>query len=374
MQFTEHSLELSIMELFENEGYTHQTGQDIHREKTDVLLPELLSAFLLHRYATEDITESEINTIVTQLKNISGSDYDANKRMLDLICNGFTIRREDKSKKDLFIQLIDFEEPERNFFEIVNQVEIQGREQLRIPDGIVYVNGLPLVVLEFKSAIKENTTIEDAYKQLTVRYRRDIPELFKYNAFVIISDGVNNKIGSLFSPYEFFYAWRKVESTDKDSDGISSLITMVKGLFRKDRLIAVIKDFVYFPDSSDKEVKIVCRYPQYFAAESLYKSIGSAIRPKGNGKGGIYFGATGCGKSYTMVFLSRLLMRSQELSSPTIVVITDRTDLDAQLSKIFIESKNYIGDENVECIESRALLKEKLEDRKSGGVFLTTIQ
>ena len=374
MQFTEHSLELSIMELFENEGYTHQTGQDIHREKTDVLLPELLSTFLLHRYAVDGITESEIATIITQLKNISGSDYDANKRMLDLICNGFTFRREDKNQKDLFIQLIDFEEPERNFFEIVNQVEIQGREQLRIPDGIVYVNGLPLVVLEFKSAIKENTTIEDAYKQLTIRYRRDIPELFKYNAFVVISDGANNKIGSLFSPYEYFYAWRKVESTDKEVDGISSLITMVKGLFRKDRLVKVIKDFVYFPDSSDKETKIVCRYPQFFAAESLYKSISSAIRPKGNGKGGIYFGATGCGKSYTMVFLSRLLMKSRELNSPTIVVITDRTDLDAQLSKIFVESKKYIGDENVECIESRALLKEKLEDRKSGGVFLTTIQ
>ena len=374
MQFTEHSLELSIMELFENEGYTHQTGKNIHREKTDVLLPELLSAFLLHRYVADGITESEIATIITQLKNISGSDYDANRRMLDLICNGFTFRREDKNQKDLFIQLIDFEEPERNFFEIVNQVEIQGREQLRIPDGIVYVNGLPLVVLEFKSAIKENTTIEDAYKQLTIRYRRDIPELFKYNAFVVISDGINNKIGSLFSPYEYFYAWRKVESTDKEVDGISSLITMVKGLFRKDRLIKVIKDFVYFPDSSDKEVKIVCRYPQYFAAESLYKCIGSAIRPNGNGKGGIYFGATGCGKSYTMVFLSRLLMRSQELSSPTIVVITDRTDLDDQLSKIFLESKNYIGDETVECIESRALLKSKLEGRKSGGVFLTTIQ
>ena len=230
------------------------------------------------------------------------------------------------------------------------------------------------MVLEFKSAIKENTTIEDAYKQLTVRYRRDIPELFKYNAFVVISDGINNKMGSVFSPYEFFYAWRKVESTDKDSDGISSLITMVKGLFRKDRLLAVIKDFIYFPDSSNKETKIICRYPQYFAAESLYKSISSAIRPKGNGKGGIYFGATGCGKSYTMVFLSRLLMRSQELSSPTIIVITDRTDLDDQLSKIFLESKTYIGDETVECIESRALLKTKLEGRKSGGVFLTTIQ
>ena len=379
MQFTEHSLELSIMELFENEGYTHQTGQDIHREKTDVLLPKLLATFLCHRYAADFLTENDITSIITQLKNISGSDYDANKRMLDLICNGFTFRREDKTKKDLFIQLIDFENPERNFFEIVNQVEIQGRQQgihgvRRIPDGIVYVNGLPLVVLEFKSAIQENTTIEDAYKQLTIRYRRDIPELFKFNAFVVISDGVNNKVGSLFSPYEFFYAWRKVESTDKDSDGISSLITMVKGLFRKDRLLAVIKDFVYFPDSSNKETKIICRYPQYFAAESLYKSIGSAIRPKGNGKGGIYFGATGCGKSYTMVFLSRLLMRSQELSSPTIIVITDRTDLDDQLSKIFLESKTYIGDETVECIESRALLKTKLEGRKSGGIFLTTIQ
>ena len=112
----------------------------------------------------------------------------------------------------------------------MNQLEIQGREHNRIPDGIVYINGIPLVVLEFKSAIKENTTIEDAYKQLTVRYRRDIPELFKYNAFVVISDGVNNKIGSLFSPYEYFYAWRKVESTDKEVDGISSFITMVKEL------------------------------------------------------------------------------------------------------------------------------------------------
>lgn len=374
MQFNEHQLELSIMELFENEGYTHQTGNDIHREKTDVLLGSLLETYLRHRYAKEDLTESEINSIVVQLKNISGSDYDANRRVLDLICNGFTFRREDKARKDLFIQLIDFENPENNFFEIVNQVEIQGREQLRIPDGIVYVNGLPVVVLEFKSAIKENTTIEDAYKQLTVRYRRDIPELFKYNAFVVICDGVNSKIGSLFSPYEFFYAWRKVESSDKEADGISALMTMVGGLFRKDRLVSVIKDFVYFPDSSDKETKIVCRYPQFFAATKLYKSIQSAIRPDGDGKGGIYFGATGCGKSYTMVFLSRLLMRSKELNSPTIVVITDRTDLDDQLGKLFLESKNFIGDENVECIESRSDLGTRLRGRKSGGVFLTTIQ
>ncbi|MBR5016270.1 MAG: type I restriction endonuclease subunit R, partial [Spirochaetia bacterium] len=374
MQFDEHQLELSIMELFENEGYMHQTGGDIHREKTEVLIPYLLEKYLLHRYADDCLTDSEIKSIITQLKNISGNDYDANHATLELICNGFALRREDVSKKDLFIQLIDFEHPEKNFFEIVNQIEIQGRDQLRIPDGIVYVNGIPVVVLEFKSAIKENTTIEDAYKQLTIRYRRDIPELFKYNAFVVISDGVNNKLGSLFSPYEYFYAWRKVESNDKDADGISSLITMVKGLFRKDRLVSVIKNYIYFPDSSSKETKIVCRYPQFFAAESLFSSICSAMRPKGNGKGGIYFGATGSGKSYTMVFLSRLLMKSMAMNSPTIVVITDRTDLDDQLSQLFLVSKKYIGDDCIECIESRKDLGDQLRNRESGGVFLTTIQ
>lgn len=379
MQFTEHSLELSIMELFENQGYAHITGSEIHHEKSEVLLIDVLRNFLLFRYGSENITENEITSAVNRIKNISSNLYDENKKVLDLICNGFTLRRDDPGQKDLFIHLIDFDEPETNLFNIVNQLEVQGREQLRIPDGIVYVNGIPLVVLEFKSAIKENTTIEDAYKQLTVRYRRDIPELFKYNAFVVISDGANTKMGSLFSPYEFFYAWRKVESTDKDVDGISSLMTMVNGLFRMDRLVSVIKDFVYFPDSTDKENKIVCRYPQYFAATKLFHSIKDAMKPNGNGKGGIYFGATGCGKSYTMVFLSRMIMKSKEFNSPTIVVITDRTDLDTQLSKLFLESKNFIGDENIKCIEARddenkTGLKQELRNRASGGVYLTTIQ
>ncbi|WP_296662174.1 type I restriction endonuclease, partial [Treponema sp. UBA753] len=311
---------------------------------------------------------------MNKIKNVSSDLYDENRRILDFICNGFTIRRDDSDQKDLFINLIDFETPENNIFQIVNQLEVQGREQLRIPDGIVYVNGIPLVVLEFKSAIRENTTIEDAYKQLAVRYRRDIPELFKYNAFVVISDGANSKMGSIFSPYEYFYAWRKVESADKEVDGISSLITMINGCFRPERLLAVIKDFLYFPDSSDNELKIVCRYPQFFAATKLFKSIKSSIKPNGNGKGGIYFGATGCGKSYTMVFLSRLLMKATSLKSPTIIVITDRTDLDDQLGKLFLKSKNYIGDQNIETIESRSSLGEKLRDRQSGGIYLTTIQ
>lgn len=131
-------------------------------------------------------------------------------------------------------------------------------------------------------------------------------ELFKYNAFIVISDGANNKYGSFFSSYDFFYAWRKIEADDKELDGINSLVTMVSGLFRKERLLAVIKDFVYFPDSSDKDIKIVCRYPQYFAAVKLFENIKAHLRPEGDGKGGTYFGATGCGKSYTMLFLTRM--------------------------------------------------------------------
>ena len=214
----------------------------------------------------------------------------------------------------------------------------------------------------------------DAYKQLTIRYRRDIPEIFKYNAFVVISDGANNKYGSFFSPYDFFYAWRKINSDDKELDGINSLVTMIKGLFRKDRLLEVIKDFIYFPDNSDKDLKIVCRYPQFFAANKLYENIKAHLRPEGDGKGGTYFGATGCGKSYTMLFLTRMLMKSKYFSSPTILIITDRTDLDDQLSKQFVGSKKYIGDETVVSIESREKLREELQGRESGGVYLTTIQ
>ena len=373
--FNEHALEMSIMELFKDEEYTYVSGDQIHRERTEVLLTDDLKQYLYNRYAKDGITPSEVDSIILMLRNIGGTIYEANKAVFKLISDGFIFNREDRSQKDIYIELIDFSTPENNIFKAVNQFEIEGvNNQLRIPDGIVFVNGIPVVVLEFKSAVKENTTIMDAYKQLTVRYRRDIPELFKYNAFIVISDGANNKYGSFFSPYNFFYAWRKVNSEDKELDGINSLVTMMKGLFRKDRLLAVVKDFIYFPDNSNKDLKIVCRYPQYFAATKLYNNIKVHLRPEGDGKGGTYFGATGCGKSYTMLFLTRMLMKSPDFHSPTILIITDRTDLDDQLSKQFISSKKYIGDETVVSIESREKLREELQGRESGGVYLTTIQ
>ena len=373
--FNEHALEMSIMQLFKDEGYTYVSGDQIHRERTEVLLVDDLKQYLYNRYAKDGITPGEVDSIMLSLRNISGTIYEANKAVYKLISDGFILNREDRSQKDIFIELIDFENVDNNIFKVVNQFEIDGvNNQRRIPDGIVFVNGIPVVVLEFKSAVKENTTIMDAYTQLTVRYRRDIPEIFKYNAFIVISDGANNKYGSFFSPYDFFYAWRKVEDSDVELDGINSLVTMVQGLFRKDRLLAVIKDFIYFPDNSDKDLKIVCRYPQFFAANKLVNNIKEHIRPAGDGKGGTYFGATGCGKSYTMMFLTRMLMKSRFFRSPTIVIITDRTDLDDQLSKQFVGSKRYIGDETVVSIDSREKLRQELQGRESGGVYLTTIQ
>lgn len=179
---------------------------------------------------------------------------------------------------DLYINLVNYDEfkPDeqakgaKNIFKFVNQFAIDG-EHHRIPDGIVFVNGLPIVVLEFKNAIKQNTTIENAYKQLTRRYRRDIPKLFRYNAFVVISDGVNNKMGSLFAPYEYFYGWNKAETTDSVLEGaFDSMFTMMHGLFRKERLIDVVHNFIFLPDTPKDEDKIVCRYPQYFATTALY--------------------------------------------------------------------------------------------------------
>ena len=257
--FNEHALELGIMELFKEEGYTYSSGDTIQKEVSDVLLRDDLRSYLRNQYP--DLSELERERVILKLTAHKGlSDYEENARMLRLISDGFSIEREDSSQPHIHIRPIDFEKASNNIFRIVNQLEILGQE-LRIPDGVVYINGLPMVVLEFKSTVKEDTTILDAYTQLTVRYRRDIPELFRYNAFVVISDGVNSKYGSLFASYDYFYAWRKVDPNESPKEGVESLLTMMHGLFPQERLLDVIHNFVFFPDSSKEEKKIVCRYP-----------------------------------------------------------------------------------------------------------------
>ncbi|MBT3384183.1 MAG: type I restriction endonuclease subunit R [Prolixibacteraceae bacterium] len=402
MKFTEAQLEQAFIDLLGKEGIPHHFGQTIQRSPEEVLIKDDLKAFLLKQYHEEEITVAEVENIIRDLEKFPASDlYESNKAIMKLVCDGFLLKREDPTKKDLYIQLINYstfnkksesvneteseynsiaadvdtiyqEKPDNNIYKVVNQLEISGYEK-RIPDAIIYINGIPLVVFEFKSAIREEATIHDAFIQLTVRYKRDIPELFKYNAFCVISDGINNKAGSFFAPYEFFYAWRKITGNETEVDGIPSMYSLIQGMFNRNRLRDIIHNFIYLPDSSKKDEKIVCRYPQYYAARKLFESIKKQQRPDGDGKGGTYFGATGCGKSFTMLFLTRLLMKSVHFSSPTIILITDRNDLDDQLSTQFTNGKGYIGDETVISVESRAHLRELLQDRNSGGVFLTTI-
>lgn len=375
--FNESQLEQAFIELFKNEGYDYVYGENITRDTRDVILYDDLRHFLQERYKAEGITEDEINRAIAKLETSEGGGvYAENVEALRLLQEGFSLKRTNPKLPNLYVCPIDYAEMGNNSFKFFNQFAIEGAHH-RIPDGIVFVNGLPLVVLEFKNAIKQNTTIENAYKQLTNRYRRDIPKLFRYNAFVVISDGVNNKIGSLFAPYEFFYGWHKAEATDSVLDGaFDTMFTMMHGLFRKERLLDVVHNFIFLPDTPKAEDKIVCRYPQYFATTLLYDNIlkHSRLNPDGDGKGGTYFGATGCGKSYTMLFLARQLMRSKRLSSPTIILITDRTDLDDQLSKSFLNAKKFIGDKVIVQVENRDKLKQHLENRSAGGVYLTTIQ
>ncbi|MUH94996.1 HsdR family type I site-specific deoxyribonuclease [Aliivibrio fischeri] len=422
LKFTEAKLEQAIIELLGKQGYSHTIGCEVTRkDKEDVLILDDLRHYLAKQYQADGITESEIESIIRQFTTLPASDlYESNKTFCKWLSNGFLFKREDRSQKDLYIELIDTKHlpqalsemfvpnvlqdheseqvPERkvaeaklsylantskdnNQYKIVNQLEIESNAvsgeagQIRIPDGILYINGFPLVVFEFKSAIREDeATIYDAWRQICVRYKRDIPQLFVYNAMCIISDGVNNKMGNVFAPYDFYYAWRKVTGNESnEKEGINSLHTMLQGLFNKTRLLDAVKNFIYFPDTSKNELKICCRYPQYYAARKLYFNIKKEGKPMGSGKGGTYFGATGCGKSFTMQFLARLLMKSVDFESPTIVLITDRTDLDEQLSKQFTSAKTYIGDETIKAVESRENLRELLKGRSSGGVFLTTI-
>ena len=375
--FSEAVLEQAIIDKFKAEGYDYVSGDNLHRELTDVLIEEDLSAFLAAKYTPQDITQSEIDSIIRNLRYAAATPvYSANRAMFTKMVEGETFVREDRSAKDFHLRLIDFDEDDnKNIVKIVNQMTVKGPKATRRPDAIVYINGLPVVVMEFKSAIKEDTTIHDAYVQITTRYMRDIPELFKYNCFAVLSDGVNTKAGSIFSDYEHFYSWRRIEAGDRPVDGIDSLDTMIQGMFRKERLYDIIHNFIYFPDTDNgKNVKVVASYPQYFAARKLLANVLYHQKPKGDGKGGTYFGTTGCGKSFIMLFLTRLIMHESSLYSPTVLLITDRSDLDDQLSRQFLNSKKFIGDNTVVEMDSRDQLKELLAKTASGGVYLTTVQ
>lgn len=386
-KFNEAQLENAVIELLQENGWQHTNGELIHRRPQDVLLEDDLRAYLNLRYANDRLTENEIQTIATNIKYANEpSLFQANRSIYNLFCNGFYLQRDDSHLPNLQITYIDFDETENNIFRCVTQFTVKQFAERR-PDILLFINGIPLVIIELKNATNEETTIADAWAQIHNRYTRDIPALLRYCTLSVISDGANARLGTIFTPYEYYYAWKKVENEDPSATGIAELLTLIRGALAAPRLVEIIRDFVYYPDTTNtKELEIVCRYPQFFATRKLFDNIRSHLKlvcadsiansVQGDGKGGTYFGATGCGKTYTMLFLIRqlALRDSRAFGNPTTIVITDREDLETQTSKLFCTSTTFLNDNSVRSIESRQDLKNELSSRESGGVFITTIQ
>ena len=379
-KFYESDYEQAFVELLQQNGWDYTFGENLHRKVTEPLLKDDLITYLSVRYSDKALTKEEIEMIVANIENISGStDYIALRNAYLLYSEGYDFSYSDGRGDPFKLEYIDFEHPERNIFRVVNQFEMLQGQQTRIPDVLLFINGIPVCIVELKNPTNENATIRNAHTQITVRYRRDISSLLKYCALACISDGSNTRLGNTIAGYEFFYAWKKVENEDQAGSGIHELESLIKGAFAPERILEILRDYVYFPDlsDSDNEMQVICRYPQFFATRKLRDNIIEHLRSSGgDGKGGVYFGATGCGKTFTMLFLARqLALRCRnKLGSPTILLIVDREDLETQAGKLFCKSKTYLNDEAIKVFDSIAELSNEMKLRRSGGLYVTTIQ
>lgn len=374
----ESDFEEALVDLFEEVGWEYSHGDTISRKFTDPLIEKDLRDYLTCRYSTKHLSQDEMDGIVANVRNASGqNEYYALQNTFYLYRDGYDFIPAEGSPFKL--EYIDFECPERNIFRCVNQFVMEQGSENRRPDVMLFVNGIPVCIIELKNPTKVDATVYDAHTQICTRYMRDIPNLMKYCVLAIISDAAKTELGTPFTPFEYFYEWKKVENEDQAGKGLDTLKTLVKGALSPERILEILRDYVYFPDPTDEDdtTEIVCRYPQFFATRKLRNHVINHLRSVGgDGKGGTYFGATGCGKTYTMLFLSRqLALRCKsQLGSPTIILIVDREDLETQAGKLFCNSKKYLCDESVKIFESRSDLADELSLRKTGGFFITTIQ
>lgn len=379
-KYYESQFEEATIQLLQDVKWTYTFGDDLHRKYTDPLIEDDLREFLSAQYKNKNLTEAEKDIVVANIRNVSGqNDYYAAQNAFLLYRDGYNFVYSDGRDMPFRMEYIDFEHPDHNIFRCVNQFVMEQGKENRRPDIMLFVNGIPVCIIELKNPTKINATVRDAHTQICTRYMRDIPSLLKYCALAVVSDGAKNELGTPYTPFEFFYEWKKIDNEDKAGKGLDTLRTLVRGALSPERILEILRDYVYFPDPSkeDDTTEIVCRYPQFFATRKLRDHILHHLRSEGgDGKGGTYFGATGCGKTYTMLFLARqLALRCKnQLGSPTILIIVDREDLENQSGKLFCKSKRYLEDEAVKIFESRRELAEEMTIRKTGGIYITTIQ
>ena len=380
--YCESEYEYAFIGFLEVEGWEYISGNNIQRiNKRDVLIADDLQKFISD--TNPELTKDEVIKIFDNVRLVGAeSDFATLHKVYGWMVDGIQFTLQDGTAK--MVSLIDFENPANNIFRVVNQFTVEytnnRQKENRRPDVLLFVNGMPLCVIELKNPADAHATVYDAWEQITIRYWRDIPHLLHYCPLACISDGVKTRLGTVRTPYEHFYAWRRVN----DGDQVSTLPfaeteTMIKGVYSPERFLEIFRDYIYFQDSiyDSAEVEIVCRYPQFFASKLLKQSIANSVVTK-SGKGGTYFGATGCGKTYTMAFLARqLALRCSnipEIGSPTIILIVDREELQKQGAKLFTKSKDFLNLGEVSVVKNRAQLRQEIGARQSGGFYICTIQ
>ena len=378
-KYYESDYEEALIDLLREQGWEYTHGEQIPRHNREVLLTSDMTTYLQHRY--NELTGEDIEEVVNKLRYVSGqTHFELLRNTYYLIRDGYRYTRHSDGK--IFdIEYVNFEQKnDYNIYHCVNQFEVGYglKNDIRIPDVMLFINGIPLCIFELKNPTDSSATIADAYEQIHTRYKRDIPHLLRYCPLSCISDATinNTKLGTTYTPYEHYYAWKKVHNEDFVAQkGIDQVKTIVAGVYEPNRFLEILRDYIYFPDKDfAQEEEIVCRYPQFFATRMLRDNVLTAFAA-GDNKGGTYFGATGCGKTYTMMFLARQLsLRCKELDSPTIVMIVDRDDLQTQAGKLFLRSEEFLSLGAAKVIANRAILKTELSLRESGGFFICTIQ
>lgn len=380
-RYCESEYESAFIAFLESGGWHYLAGSQIPRSYSEVLIVEDFKAFISK--TSPGLLPEEIEQLYDTVRLAGAeSDFATLHKVYKWMVDG--VQFTPQNGLPVMVPLIDFETPENNIFRVVNQFTVEyinnGQRETRRPDVLLFVNGMPLCVIELKNPADANATIYDAWEQITIRYWRDIPQLLHYCPLACISDGVKTRLGTVRTPYEHFYAWRRVNDGDKLSTmPFEETETMVRGVYAPERFLEIFRDYIYFQDEvfDCDEREIVCRYPQFFAARLLKQSIVKSVVEQ-TGKGGTYFGATGCGKTYTMAFLARQLSLRcgdiPQIGSPTIVMIVDREELQNQGIKLFAKSKEFLNLGDVSVVKDRKHLRQELGARESGGFYICTIQ
>ncbi|MBB5336120.1 type I restriction endonuclease subunit R [Pectinatus brassicae] len=370
MSVNENTLEQAIISELQEKGYEYVYGPDIDRDYHEVILEDCFRASMLN--INPGITQEIISETYKEIKNLGLlRAEDLNASFHKYIVEGVPVPyQKDEENRTFTVKLIDFDNPSANDFKVVNQYTIIEYKNKR-PDILVFINGIPMILFELKNMAKDNTTVEQAYMQVK-NYQLDIPILFNYNAFNVISDGIDTRVGTITSDYTRYMAW-KSENGEKPAENSTDFFTiLLNGMFPKERLLDIIRNFIVFQDIQGKTIKILAGYHQYFAVRKAVQRTRIALEENSH-KVGVVWHTQGSGKSLSMVFYSGLVVSNPEFENPTIVVLTDRNDLDNQLFGTFSASSKLLLRQIPKQAESREHLKELLKV-KAGGIIFTTIQ